>query len=252
MSEQNDLSTLKLYATRPHPCSYLPGEDATTVFIDPTASLDAALYSELSRYGFRRSGANVYRPHCENCQACVPIRLMVNNFKPNRSQKRCLKNNRDLTITVVHTIDTPEHYALYEKYINKRHCDGDMFPASHAQYTDFLTAEWGVTEYLEMRDANNKLIALAVTDTLDHGLSAVYTFFDPDEAHRSLGNFSVLHQIQYAQNNNLTFIYLGYWIRKCQKMNYKINYRPYQVLIDQHWVTVTDYPPEIEAKGQLL
>ncbi|WP_075187966.1 arginyltransferase [Teredinibacter haidensis] len=247
-----DLTKLKLYATRPHSCSYLPDKDATTVFIDPIAEIDADIYSELSRYGFRRSGSNIYRPHCDECQACVPIRLIVDDFKPNRSQRRCIKANTDLAITTVESISTEEHYSLYETYINERHADGDMYPASYEQYSDFLTAEWGVTRFIEMRDQDAKLVAVAVTDRLDHGLSAAYTFFDPALTNRSLGTFGILYQIQLARELQLPFAYLGYWIRKCQKMNYKTQYQPYQVLINQAWVTVTDYPPENGAKTQLL
>ncbi len=247
-----DLNRIKLFATRPHPCSYLPEEDATTVFIDPNAEVDAQLYSELSRYGFRRSGGNIYRPHCEACHACVPIRLVVENFDPNRSQKRCLKRNSDLYFKTVESIDTDEHYNLYEYYINKRHCDGDMYPANRSQYRDFLTREWESTQYIEMRTPEHKLIALAVTDVLNHGLSAVYTFFDPDETKRSLGMFGILYQIQLAQEKQLPYVYLGYWIRRCQKMNYKTNYRPYQLLINQNWVTVAEHRPENGAKNQLL
>jgi len=247
-----ELSKLKLYATRPHTCSYLPEEDATTVFIDPMAEVDGALYSELSRFGFRRSGSNIYRPHCEGCQACVPIRIVADAFKANRSQRRCMKHNSDLQFRVVESIDTDEHYALYERYISARHSDGDMYPPSRNQYRDFLTSEWDVTRYIEMRDPEQQLIALAVTDVLDHGLSAVYTFFEPEEDKRSLGMFGVLYQIQLARELKLPFVYLGYWIRKCQKMNYKTNYQPYQLMINQNWVTVAEYRKGNGAKNQLL
>ncbi len=247
-----DLNKLRLFATRPHPCSYLPEEDATTVFIDPKAEVDALLYSELSHYGFRRSGRNIYRPHCEECHACVPIRLVADAFEPNRSQKRCIKRNSDLKFSTVESIDTDEHYSLYERYINDRHSDGDMYPASRSQYRDFLTREWQVTQYIEMRTPSNKLVALSVTDVLDHALSAVYTFFDPNEKKRSLGMFGILYQIQLARQHNLSYLYLGYWIRRCQKMNYKTNYQPYQLLINQSWVTVAEHKAGSGPEQQLL
>lgn len=247
-----DLSKLKLYATRPHPCSYLPDEEATTIFIDPMAKINAATYSELSHYGFRRSGGNIYRPHCENCQACIPIRLLSDQFRPNRSQKRCWKTNSDLSFHLTDTIDTDEHYQLYEKYIHLRHKDGDMYPPDRHQYVDFLTSEWDITRYIEMRDRNGKLLCLAVTDIIDNGLSAVYTFFDPEEVKRSLGVFAVLYQLELARQTQLPYLYLGYWIRRSQKMNYKSNYRPYQVLINDNWVTVTDDAPNNTIKHQLL
>lgn len=247
-----ELSKLKLYATRPHPCSYLEGEDATTVFIDPAATVDAELYSELSRYGFRRSGGNIYRPHCESCHACVPIRILTEEFQPNRSQRRCFNRNSDLKVRVISSIEDEEYYQLYENYIGARHADGDMYPASRSQYREFLTSEWGVTRYIEIRDPNRKLIGVAVTDALDHGLSAVYTFFDTNSEKRSLGTFAILYQIELAKQNRLPYLYLGYWIRKCQKMNYKTHYCPHQVMINQNWVTVKEPNPNNAAKMQLL
>jgi len=241
-----DLSKLKLFATRPHPCSYLPGKDATTVFIDPAAAVDSSLYGELSRYGFRRSGANIYRPNCEACQACIPIRIAAESFQANRSQKRCIKANNDLVIRSVNTIDSDEHYKLYENYINSRHKDGDMFPADRQQYREFLTSEWGATRLIEMRDQEHRLVAVAVLDVLDHALSAVYTYFDSSDHKRSLGVFSILYQIQIAREHNLPFVYLGYWIRNCQKMNYKTNYQPYQILVNNHWVTISRENPLVD------
>lgn len=233
-----ELSELKLYATRPHPCSYLEGEQATTVFIDPNAQVNGTLYSQLSQYGFRRSGSHIYRPHCEQCQACIPIRVCVNDFRPNRSQKRCLKANDDLSVEVLTSIKNDECFALYERYINERHSDGDMYPADRAQYEDFLTAEWGITRYLSFRDRSSKLVAIAVVDYLTDALSAVYTFYDPAEERRSLGRYAVLFQLQLAKNNGLPYLYLGYWIKRCNKMSYKTDYRPYQLLINQNWVTI--------------
>jgi len=247
-----DLSKLKLYATKPHPCSYLTGEAATTIFIDPHTSVDSHIYSELSRYGFRRSGNNIYRPHCKNCQACVPLRLIAEQFKPNRSQKRCRKTNEDLTIRVVDSINTDEHYALYERYITERHSDGDMYPPDRSQYNDFLTTEWDATRYLEMREPSGKLVALSVIDVIDHGLSAVYTFFEPTEIRRSLGVFAVLYQIELAKQNQLPFVYLGYWIKQCQKMSYKTGYQPYQVFINEKWVTVSKDRHNNSARHELL
>lgn len=232
------LAQLKLYATRPHPCSYLDDQEATTVFIDPNATIDASLYSELSAYGFRRSGSHVYRPHCEQCQACIPIRVCADSFTPNRSQKRCLKLNADLVVAEHDSIDNEECFSLYERYINERHSDGDMYPADKTQYRDFLTSEWGITRFLLFRDAQQSLLAVAVVDRLENGLSAVYTFFDPDAEKRSLGRFAILYQLEQAKQQQLPYLYLGYWIRACTKMNYKTDYQPYQMLINQNWVNI--------------
>lgn len=231
----SDLSNLKLFATAPHPCSYLEGEEATTVFIDPKAAIDTPLYTELSQMGFRRSGEHLYRPHCANCQACVSCRIPVALFRPTRSQRRCLSRNQDLDISLVDSIATDEHYQLYEDYIQRRHRDGDMYPPSRAQYESFLSRAWGLTRYLEYRH-QDRLVGLAVCDLLEDGLSAIYTFFDPSEHSRSLGVFAILSQIEKARQLNLPYVYMGYWIRQCQKMSYKTHYRPLELLVNKRWL----------------
>lgn len=233
-----DLSNLKLFATQPHPCSYLDGEEATTLFIDPNAPVDKELYSQLSQIGFRRSGAHLYRPHCAQCNACVSCRIPVEHFRPNRNQRRCWRRNRDLTLEMVDHADSDEHYQLYAHYINTRHRDGDMYPPSRAQYDAFLNRAWGVTQYLEVRD-QGRLVAVAVCDRLKDGLSAVYTFFDGTEERRSLGVFGILAQIEEAKALGLPHVYLGYWIRQCRKMDYKTQYRPLEMLVNRRWVRVT-------------
>ncbi|MBC6904911.1 arginyltransferase [Saccharophagus sp. K07] len=231
-----DISSIKLYATHEHPCSYLKNRSATTIFVDPLLNMNGRIYSELSDFGFRRSGSHVYRPNCRNCQACIPVRIPVDIFRPNRSQKRCEKRNQDVSMNIVSSIKTDEHYALYERYICLRHSDGDMFPPSREQYDDFLSSEWGVTRYLEFR-LSGRLIAVAVSDRLDQGLSAIYTFFDPDEESRSLGVLAVMRQIDLARSLGLPYVYLGYWIKECEKMRYKNQYRPLQAYINNTWLT---------------
>ncbi len=233
-----DLSELRFFATHEHDCGYLPEQQARTIFVDPEAEIDAELYSELSDLGFRRSGPHIYRPHCGACKACIPIRLPVSDFAPTRSQKRCLKRNAALKVRKVDKISSPKHYALYERYINLRHADGDMYPPSFEQYTEFLTKEWNVTEFLEFYDGE-RLVAVSVIDHLQAGISAIYAFFDPDDTKRSLGVFL----IQRAQAMRLPYVYLGYWIKSCQKMRYKVDYRPFQIFVDKQWITVRDYKP---------
>lgn len=230
-----DLSTLKLFATQPHPCSYIEGEQATTVFVDPEANIDITLYSQLSLLGFRRSGGHLYRPQCSNCQACMSCRIPVTLFKPNRSQRRCWQKNQDIQISSAERIDTPEHYNLYSRYIESRHQDGDMYPPSEEQYKAFLTSEWGSTRYLEFR-LEGELIGVAVCDHLDDGLSAVYTFYNAELGERSLGKFAILAQIHKAREMGLDYVYLGYWIKQCEKMNYKTNYRPLELLVNRRWL----------------
>lgn len=232
-----DISSIKLYATHEHPCSYLKDRSATTIFVDPMLAMNGRIYSELSDFGFRRSGAHVYRPNCRSCQACIPVRIPVDLFQPTRAQKRCLRRNQDVVTVLTDNINTDEHYALYESYIITRHADGDMYPPSRDQYEDFLSSEWGVTRYIELRH-EGKLLGVAVSDRLDHGLSAIYTFFRPDEPSRSLGVLAVLRQIELAKAQNLPYVYLGYWIRDCDKMRYKNQYRPLDIFINNTWLTV--------------
>ncbi len=229
-------SGLKFFSTTSHPCSYLPGEQAITLFADPKSRMSRAMYTELSDLGFRRSGNYVYRPHCEGCQACVPVRLPVARFHPNRQQSRIWKKNQDIEVTTVASDFQDEHYRLYASYINARHSDGDMYPPSVEQYCSFLTAEWGDTQFYEFR-LQGRLIAVAVCDRLDNGLSAVYTFYDPQEDRRSLGSYAILWQIEECRRLGLPSLYLGYWIKNSQKMNYKIAYRPIELLINNEWLT---------------
>ncbi|NIB41172.1 arginyltransferase [Pseudomaricurvus alkylphenolicus] len=232
-----DLGTIRLFATHPHACSYLPEEEATTVFVDPTYPVEKNLYSQLSESGFRRSGSHLYRPHCSHCKACVPARIPVSAFQMNRQQRRCWKRNQDLDIRQVEQIDTETHYQLYARYIELRHNDGDMYPPSPEQYRSFLTSEWGVTEYLEFW-LEERLLGVAVCDRMTNGYSAVYTFFEPAEHRRSLGAFAILYQIELAKAAHLPSVYLGYWIKQCPKMSYKTNYRPLELYIDNRWVRI--------------
>lgn len=232
-----DLSTIRLFATHPHSCSYLEGQDATTVFVDPKEPVTGELYQQLSELGFRRSGCHIYRPQCSHCQACIPARVPVRIFRPTRQQRRCANRNSDLEIRQTANIDTDEHYQLYERYIEQRHQDGDMYPATRSQYQSFLTKEWGITRYLEMR-LEGKLIGVAVTDEMQNALSAVYTFYDPDLQRRSLGTFAILLQIQRALDLGLDYVYLGYWIKASQKMNYKSHYRPLELLVNRRWTLI--------------
>ena len=232
------LSNLKVFATHPHQCSYLGEEEATTLFIDPNASVDARLYSQLSEIGFRRSGSYLYRPHCRQCSACVPARVPVEDFNPNRQQRRILKINSDLVARKQDDISANEYYALYTRYIDGRHRDGDMYPPSRDQYNSFLTSEWGVTRYYTFREGR-RLVAVAVVDEMENGLSAVYTFYDPAETKRGLGTYAILWQVEEARRLGLPAVYLGYWIKDCRKMAYKVNFRPLELYLHGRWVALT-------------
>lgn len=230
----SSLKTLVFFATPPHDCSYLDGRSATTMFVDPRARVDKTLYSQLTALGFRRSGSHYYRPHCEHCNACIPVRLNVDQFQPDRAQRRVLRRNSDLVFELKPAQFTESYYALYARYIEQRHADGDMYPPSREQFSSFLVE--GATEsyFLEIR-RDRKLIGLAAMDAMDDGLSATYTVFDPDEEGRSLGTMAVLWQVEEARRRLLNHVYLGYYIRECRKMNYKTRFQPIEALLDGHW-----------------
>lgn len=230
----SSLRDLKVYTTYPHSCSYLEDQEATTLFIDPRQEVDQHLYSSLSMLGFRRSGSHIYRPHCSGCRACIPARIPVQRFKPNRSQRRTLKRNRDLAVEHTRDIRDEQAFQLYQRYIRERHADGDMYPPDREQYESFLNNAWDCTRYYRFYD-HRKLVAVAVVDVMTDGLSAIYTFFDPDEEQRGLGNFAILWQVEQAREMGLHYLYLGYWISNCRKMAYKAAYRPLELYQNNRW-----------------
>lgn len=232
-----ELARLKFYATQPHACSYLPNEQATTLFLDPSQPMNGQIYAELSELGFRRSGDHLYRPHCQLCKACVPARIPVARFRPSRKQNRVLKRNLDIKVSRCDPGFTEERYQLYARYISERHADGDMFPPSRGQFSTFLVSNLPYAFFYEMR-VDDRLIGIAVTDVLPNGMSAVYTFYDPSEEKRSLGVFGILWQIAESRRLGLDAVYLGYWIKGCRKMSYKTEYRPIELFVNQRWVAL--------------
>lgn len=233
------LSNLKVFATQPHECSYLDEQQATTLFIDPAAEIDRELYGQLSDMGFRRSGPHLYRPHCTRCNACIAARIPVAQFTPNRKQRRAQNRNADLSVVERKRLVGDEFYALYARYIERRHRDGDMYPPTREQFESFLTPEWGITRYYCFYQESGELVAVAVSDVMANGLSAIYTFFDPDQPARSLGAYAILWQVQEARRLGLPAVYLGYWIKQCKKMAYKIDYRPIELLINERWIRLS-------------
>lgn len=229
-------STLALYITDWHPCSYFQDLEARTLFVDPAATMDGPTYQALLAQGFRRSGAHIYRPACGACERCVPLRVPVRNFHPNRSQRRNLTRNRaGVTLRNRPAQFDPEHYALYRTYVRTRHGDGSMAEASEESYRQFLIAPWGgETRFLELR-LSERLIAIAVTDRLPNCLSGVYTFFDPELSAHAPGTYAILCQIEEARRLGLDHLYLGYWIAECRKMSYKDRFRPLEARIGERW-----------------
>lgn len=227
--------SIPLLLTSPYPCGYLEDELAQSAYTAPSFGLNTAIYSRLIANGFRRSGDEVYRPHCLACSQCVPVRLPVAEFKPNRNQKRCLHKNRETTAIIKPPVFEQAHYDLYLRYQNHRHAEGNMAQSSPDEYIRFLGSSWCDTRFIDFSIAN-ELAAVAIVDCVDDGLSAVYTFFDPKFASHSLGVYAVLWQIDFAQQQGLEWLYLGYWIADCRKMTYKDQYQPLQGFIDQQWV----------------
>ena len=233
----DEIADKQFYLTPAHPCSYLDGRTANTLFLDPRDTHSPTTYHALTQVGFRRSGGHLYRPHCSECNACVPTRIPVDRFKSSRRFRRVIKANVDIDVRIEPARDERVIYALYDKYISMRHRDGDMFPPSIDQFRSFLFASWSDTRFLSCY-LDDKLVSVAVTDVLDHGLSAIYTFFDPEFESRSLGVFSVLMQIQACIKIGVPYLYLGYWIKDSPKMRYKTDYRPVETLVDQQWITL--------------
>ena len=208
------------------------------LFFDPRVIITEDIYQSLTDQGFRRSGSHLYRPHCGTCTACVPTRLPVDKFQPSRSQRRVLKRNADLHVRVEEATFSRRHYHLYERYISLRHADGDMYPASEDQYRSFLLSPWSNSLFLSLYEGE-RLLSVAVTDKQPQGLSAIYTFFEPREEARSLGVLSILKQIELCQELELPYLYLGYWIKDCDKMSYKTQYRPTELYVNNRWVAIS-------------
>lgn len=234
----SNLRTLHFYATPEHDCSYLEDKIAKTLFVDPQVALDKSTYSQLSDLGFRRSGKHVYRPHCDGCNACISVRVPLAIFNLRKSQKRILSKNKDLQATIMPPSFSEEYYTLYSRYINERHQDGDMYPPSLEQFESFLVEAEEHTKFIEFRDPDERLVAVSVVDMLDQGVSAIYTFYDPSLSKRSLGTFCILWQLQYCKDNYHNYLYLGYWVKECRKMSYKIDFRPFELLLDGHWTLI--------------
>ena len=225
---------LFFYISAPHRCSYLDGQESTTLLVDPKYPITPDLYTKLSSLGFRRSGSLIYIPRCLRCQACRPIRIKVDDFKPNRSQKRNLKKNSQIITRTVEAKVVDEHFELFRKYINNRHEAGSMDVDSIEQYAEFFFTNRVKSELVEFY-FEEELVAVSVIDPQLDGLSAVYTFFNPDKPELAMGVYVILWQIEECKIRKLPHLYLGYQIDECQKMAYKANYKPYQLLIDGSW-----------------
>lgn len=229
-----EAENLRVFHTGKHVCGYWPDRIARDLVIDPRDPKLPELYGLALSWGFRRSGDLVYRPHCQGCTACVAVRVPVASFVPDRSQRRCLKRNADVEMRVVPAKRTEEQLLLYQRYLAARHPAGGMDDHGATEFEQFLIGGWATGRFLELRE-HGRLLAVAVTDMVEHALSAVYTFYDPDAVQRGLGTLAVLHQIEWARREQRDHLYLGYWIDGHRKMDYKRRFQPLEGFNGRAW-----------------
>jgi len=229
---------VRLFQTLPHACGYYAERTAQNLVIDPGSPQLSQLYELGLLRGYRRAGGHVYVPHCPGCRACVACRIPVDVFVADRAQRRCLKRNADVVVSIMPAGYSEERFELYRRYLQWRHPDGGMDDAQTEDFSRFLHTPWSPTRFVEFRQGR-RLIAVAVTDFCEAGLSAVYTFYDPAESARGLGTYAILRQIELTRQEDRNHLYLGFWIAGHPKMDYKRRFRPIEVLRKGAWQPLT-------------
>ena len=227
--------SIPLVLSQEHPCGYLETKIAQSLFVHPSYSITTSTYAHLLEQGFRRSGEEVYAPHCSHCSACIPARLPLKKFKPSKSQRRCMRKNIETQVNIKPAIFEQAHYDMYLRYQAIRHPEGSMINTSPENYFSFLSSSWCNTQFVEF-SIHNELAGIAIIDQFDEAWSAVYTFFEPKFSDYSLGVYAILWQSQQANLQQKEYLYLGFWLKDCTKMSYKTCYQPIQLLIDKQWV----------------
>ncbi len=236
------LHKLQFYVTSGYSCGYLPNKLAQSLIAAPQHLINANVYSGLIQQGFRRSGKFAYRPHCDGCRECIAVRVNVQQFQPNKSQKRAYKRHQHLEVTILPIAFHEEHHRLYAAYQAARHSEDsssgqgqNQDQEDEAQYRNFLCQTNVESVMVEFRD-QGVLKMVSVIDIVYDGISAVYTFYDTEDVKASYGTYNVLWQVEWARQLKLPYLYLGYWIRESQKMAYKQNFTPLEKLIDGEWL----------------
>ena len=236
--EKKILKEIQFYVTTKYTCGYINGQDAQSIVATPYKNINNTNFGSLINKGFRRSGQYIYKPNCKDCSACIPIRLLVSNFNASRSQKRVKKYLDKFSVKLLPLTFNEEHYNLYVSYQNKRHPNNIESENDATDYNDFLIKSHVMSKLVEFR-LNNQLKMVTIIDIVDDGISAVYTFYDCSDQKLSLGTMSILWLLEFCKKENLSFLYLGYWIHESQKMKYKTNFKPYELMIEGVWQEAT-------------
>tara|TARA_B100000767_G_C19732817_1_gene522531 strand:- start:76 stop:801 length:726 start_codon:yes stop_codon:yes gene_type:complete len=232
--EKKVLEEIQFYVTTKYACGYISGQDAQSIVATPYKNINSKNFEGLINEGFRRSGQYVYKPNCKSCNACVPIRLLASKFVASRSQKRAANYLDKLTIKILPLNFNEEHYELYVHYQNRRHQDTGKSEDEISDYNDFLIKSNVESKLVEFR-LGNELKMVTIIDIVNDGISAVYTFYDCSNRKLSLGTISIMWLISFCKKQNLSFLYLGYWINESKKMKYKTNFKPYELLLEGIW-----------------